>query len=424
MNIGIDHFQPIIGMALLLAFAWGISDNRRAFPARLAIVGIVIQFALAALFIKLPGSTIVFEWIATVVEWVVDATEAGTSFVFGFLGGAPLPYEETIPGGTVTFAFRVLPMIIVVSALSAVLYHYKILPWAVRGFAWALARTLRISGAASFATAANVFVGMVEAPLMVRPYLARMNRADLFIVMVGGMATIAGTLFAVYTFMLEGIIEGAAGHLLTASIISAPAAIVIARIMSPPPPDADEDDSRVELPRIYENGIDALTRGALDGLRLLAYIIGMLIVFLAIVALINIILGALPIPDIGGEPLSFQRILGWILAPVAWTLGATFGEANVAGQLLGAKIVLNEFVAYIQMSQLPEGALSQRTGVIMAYALCGFGNFGSVGIMIGGIGAVVPERRLEIARLGIRSIIAGSIATGMTGAIAGLLTWG
>lgn len=423
MNIGIDHFQPIIGMVLLLAFAWGISDNRRAFPTRLAAVGIAIQFALAALFIMLPGSTIVFEWIATGVGWVVSATESGTSFVFGFLGGAPLPYEETIPGGSVTFAFRVLPMIIVVSALSAVLYHYQILPWAVRGFAWALARTLRISGAASFATAANVFVGMVEAPLMVRPYLARMNRADLFIVMVGGMATIAGTLFAVYTIMLEGIIEGAAGHLLTASIISAPAAIVVARIMSPPPADADEDDSRVELPRIYENGIDALTRGALDGLRLLAYIIGMLIVFLAIVALINIILAALPIPDIGGEPLSFQRILGWALAPVAWTLGATFGEANTAGQLLGAKIVLNEFVAYIQMSQLPEGELSQRTGVIMAYALCGFGNFGSVGIMIGGIGAVVPERRLEIARLGIRSIIAGSIATGMTGAIAGLLTW-
>ncbi len=372
----------------------------------------------------LPGSTIVFEWIATGVEWVVDATEAGTSFVFGFLGGAPVPYEETIPGGTVTFAFRVLPMIIVVSALSAVLYHYQILPWAVRGFAWALARTLRISGAASFATAANVFVGMVEAPLMVRPYLARMNRADLFIVMVGGMATIAGTLFAVYTFMLEGIIEGAAGHLLTASIISAPAAIVIARIMSPPPEDADEDDSRVELPRIYENGIDALTRGALDGLRLLAYIIGMLIVFLAIVALINIILGALPLPDSWGE-ISFQRLLGLALAPVAWALGATtWAEANTAGQLLGAKIVLNEFVAYIQMSQLPEGALRERTGVIMAYALCGFGNFGSVGIMIGGIGAVVPERRLEIARLGIRSIIAGSIATGMTGAIAGLLTWG
>ena len=423
MNIGIDHFQPIIGIAVLLAFAWAISDNRRAFPTRVAVVGIVLQFALAALFIRLPGSRIVFEWIATGVDSLSAATEAGTSFVFGFLGGGALPYDETIPGGSVTFAFRVLPLVIVVSSLSAVLYHYKVLPWAVRGFAWALARTLRISGAASFATAANVFVGMVEAPLMVRPYLARMNRADLFIVMVGGMATIAGTLFAVYTIMLGGLIEGAAGHLLTASIISAPAAIVIARIMSPPPEDADEDDSRVELPRIYENGIDALTRGAMDGLRLLAYIIGMLIVFIAMVALINIILGAIPIPDSWGE-LSFQRIIGLILAPVAWTLGVPWSQAGDAGQLLGAKIVLNEFVAYIQMSQLPEGALDQRSGVIMAYALCGFGNFGSIGIMIGGIGAVVPERRLEIARLGIRSIIAGSIATGMTGAIAGLLTWG
>ena len=420
MNIA--HFQPIIGIAALLAFAWAISHNRRAFPWRVVGAGLALQFGLATLLIKMPGSQIVFSWIGNVVDALQQATAAGTSFVFGFLGGAPLPYEETIPGGSITFAFSVLPMVIFISALSAVLYHYRILPYVVRGFAWALSKTLRISGAASFATAANVFIGMVEAPLMVRPYLAKMNRSDLFIVMVGGMATISGTLFAIYTTFLRDLIPDPAGHLLTASIISAPAAILVARIMSPSESDEDDGGERVEIAQLYENGMDALTRGTLDGLRLLAYIIGMLIVFLALIELVNIILAALPMPE-GRDDLSFQLILGWLLAPAAWGLGVQWSEAIDAGQLLGAKVVLNEFVAYFQMTSLPPGTLSERSGVIMAYALCGFGNFGSVGIMIGGIGAVVPERRLEIARLGIRSIIAGSIATGMTGAIAGLLFW-
>ena len=417
----VAFLQPVVGIAALIGVSWAISDNRRAFPWRVVGAGLALQFALAALLIRLPGSQIVFSWIGGGVEALASATEAGTSFVFGFLGGAPLPYEETIPGGSVTFAFRILPMVILISSLSAFLYHYRILPWVVRGFAWALAKTLGIGGAASFATAANVFIGMVEAPLMVRPYLTKMGRADLFIVMAGGMATISGTLFAVYTFLLSDLIPDPAGHLLTASIISAPAAILIARVMSPP--DADSDDgARVELTRLYDNGIDAITRGAIDGLRLLAYIIGMLIVFLALVALLNMILGAIPVENLIGEELSFQLIFGWVLAPAAWALGVPWSEATHAGQLLGAKMVLNEFVAYVEMSELPEGTLSERSGVIMAYALCGFGNVGSIGIMIGGIGAVVPERRLEIARLGVRSVIAGSIATGMTGAIAGMIT--
>ena len=412
--------QPVVGVAALIGVSWAISDNRRRFPWRVVGAGLALQLALAALLIRLPGSQIVFSWIGSGVEALASATEAGTSFVFGFLGGAPLPYDETLPGGSITFAFRVLPMVILISSLAAVLYHYRILPYIVRGFAWALSKTLGINGAASFATAANVFIGMVEAPLMVRPYLAKMSRSDLFIVMVGGMATISGTLFAVYTTMLSGLIRDPAGHLLTASIISAPAAILIARIMSPPDSDDDDGGERVELAQLYENGIDALTRGVIEGLRLLAYIIGMLIVFLALIELANILLALPPLPESWGE-LSFERIFGWALAPAAWALGVPWSEATHAGQLLGAKVVLNEFVAYVQMSSLPPGTLSERSGVIMAYALCGFGNFGSIGIMIGGIGAVVPERRLEIAQLGIKSIIAGSIATGMTGAIAGLI---
>ena len=417
--------QPLIGIIALLALAWALSVNRRAFPWRVAAVGIALQFALAVMLLKAPGSQLAFAWIGDGVNALMSATEAGTSFVFGFLGGAPLPFDETSPGGSVVFAFRILPLVILISALSAVLYHYRVLPWIVFGFAWVLGKTLRISGAASFATAANVFIGMVESPLLVRPYLARMTRSELFMMMTAGMATIAGTVFAVYANFLSGIISDPAGHLLTASIISAPAAVVIALIMMPPE-GTEERRDRVEFPELYEGGFDALTRGTIDGLRLLAYIVGMVLVMVALVALVNIIIAApwsIDWLNLPGDPLTLEKTLGWIMAPVAWTLGVPWSEAVNAGQLLGTKIVINEFVAYIQMSALPAGSLSERSGVIMAYAICGFGNLGSVGIMVGGIGAIVPERRVEIAALGLKSIIAGSMATCMTGAVAGLLTW-
>ena len=413
--------QPILGIAALVAVAWAISEDRRGFPWRTAVAGLLVQFAVALILIKLPGSQIVFRWIGNGVDALLRSTEAGTSLVFGYLGGAPLPFEESFPGAAFVFAFRVLPMVVFVSALSAVLYHYRVLPWIVRGFAWALVKTLNISGAVSFSTAANVFIGMVEAPLLVRPYLERMSRSDLFVVMTAGMATIAGTVFALYSTMLSGIIPDPAGHLLTASIISAPAAIAIALIMIPRPSDQDDDEieRNVELGRIYENGIDAITRGAVDGLRLFAYIIGMVIVLVALVELLNIILTLAP--AVQGEPLTLQRLMGWTLAPVAWLLGIPWAESTAAGQLLGTKVVLNELIAYIQMSELPPGTLSERSALIMAYSICGFANFGSIGIMVGGIGAIVPSRRLEIAQLGMKSILAGSMATCMTGAIAGLL---
>ena len=410
--------QGIIGIAGLIALAWAISENRRAFPWRTAAIGLAVQLALALLLTKLPGSQIVFRWIGNAVDALVRATEAGTSLVFGFLGGAPLPFEETFPGASFVFAFRTLPLVVFIGALSAVLYHYRVLPWVVRGFAWALSKTLGISGAASFSTAANVFIGMVEAPLLVRPYIERMSRSELFIIMVGGMATIAGTVFALYSTLLRDIIPDPAGHLLTASIISAPAAVVIALILIPSSGDENEE-VEVEFDRIYENGADALTSGAIEGLRLFAYIIGMLIVLIALVELVNIILEIAP--AIAGEPLTLQRILGWVLAPVVWTLGVPWSESVSAGQLLGTKVVLNELVAYIQMSQLSPGSLSERAGLIMAYSICGFANFGSLGIMIGGIGAIVPSRRLEIAQLGLKSILAGTMATCMTGAIAGII---
>ena len=414
------YFQAILGMVLIIGLAWALSENRRAFPRRTVVAGLLVQLGLAALLIKVPGSQIVFEWIGDGVDALVRSSEAGTTLVFGYLGGGPLPFEESYPGAAFILAFRSLPLVILVGALSAVLYHYRVLPLIVRGFAFALSKTLNISGAASFSTAANVFLGMVEAPLLVRPYLQTMTRSDLFIVMTGGMATIAGTVYVLFSVILDGIIPDPAGHLLTASIISAPAAVVIALILIPREDDA-VDEVKVEFARLYDNGIDALTRGAIDGLRLLAYIIGMLIVFVALVELANIILGVFP--EVDGTDLTLQRMFGWLLAPVVWVLGIPWSEALDAGQLLGTKVVLNELVAYIDMSQLPAGALSEKSSLIMTYALCGFANFGSVGILLGGLSAIVPERRGELAQLGLKSILAGTMATCMTGAIAGLLFW-
>ncbi len=410
--------QAIIGIAGIVALAWAISENRRAFPWRAAGAGLAAQFALALLLIKLPGSQTVFSWMARSANTVIEATEAGTSLVFGFLGGAPLPFEETYAGASFIFAFRSLPVVIFVSALAALLYHFRILPIPIRALSWALKKTLGISGASSFSTAANIFAGMVEAPLLVRPYLERMSRSELFIVMTGGMATIAGTVFALYITILEGVIPDPTGHLLTASIISAPAAVAIALILIPSSGD-EEDEGTLEFQRLYENAADALTRGAIEGLRLFAYIIALLIVLVALVEFINIILEI--IPNIADEPLTLQRLFGWALAPVAWGLGVPWSESVSAGQLLGTKVVLNELVAYVQMSELPPGSLSEHSAIIMAYSICGFANFGSIGIMIGGIGAMAPNRRTEIAHLGLKSVLAGTMATCMTGAIAGLI---
>ena len=414
----LTSLQPLLGFALLIGLAWAVSERRRSFPWQTVAVGLSLQLGLALLLLKLPGSQWAFRWINEVVDALLQSTQAGTTMVFGFLGGGPLPYEETVPGGSFVFALRVLPLVVLVSAISAVLHHFKVLPWVVKGFAWVLGKSFRISGASSFALSANVFIGMVEAPLLVRPYLERMSRSELFVVMTGGMATIAGTVFAVYATLLKDVIPDAAGHLLTASIISAPAAVVIAVIMSPQSTEAVEQE--VQLESIYENGVDAVTRGAMDGLRLLAHIIGMLIVLVALVELANIILGLAP--DVYGSPLTVQRAFGWCLAPVVWTLGVPWSEAVTAGQLMGTKIVLNEFIAYLNMADLPAGALGERSALIMAYSICGFANFASLGIMLGGIGAMVPDRRLEVAQLGLKSVFAGNIATLMTGAIAAILS--
>jgi CNT family concentrative nucleoside transporter len=409
--------HQLAGLAALLALAWAFSENRRAIAWRPVIAGLLLAFALAVALLKLPPLARLLDAANDAANALARATEVGTSFVFGYLGGAPLPFAETVPGSSFVLATRALPLVLVVAALSALLFHWRILPAIVRGFAWVLARTVGIGGAVGVSAAANVFVGMVEAPLVVKPYLARMSRAELFIVMNCGMATIAGTVLVLYATLLAPTVPGALAHLLVASFVATPVAIAVAALLVPGPL---ADDARVELPREDANGIAAITRGTQEGLQLLLNIVALLIVFVALVALVNALLAALP--SVAGAPLTLERIFGWLFAPLAWAIGVPWSEAAAAGSLLGKKTVLNEFLAYLDLARLPADELAPRSRLLLTYALCGFANFGSLGILLGGLGPLLPqERRGELAQLGLKSIPAGLLATCITAALVGLV---
>ena len=411
------QLQSLIGLITLTAIAWALSERRADARLGAAAIGVGVQLILATLLLYLPLARDLFALLNDAVLALEDATRAGTSMVFGYLGGGDLPFDEPHPGASYILAFRGLPMVLVMSALSALLFYWRILPKVVAGVSWLLQRSLGIGGALGVATAANIFIGMTEAPLLVRPYLAKLTRSELFTVMVAGMATVAGTVMALYAAILGPVLDGALGHILTASLISAPAAITVARLMIP---ERDALTAGTVTPERGANGaMDAVTKGTITGIQLLLNIIAMLIVLVALVHLTNLLLGQLP--NLGNEPLTLQRLLGWLMAPVAWLMGIPWSEANAAGALLGVKTVLNELVAYLNLAGVAEGTLSERSRLIMTYALCGFANLGSLGIMIGGMGTLVPERRGEIVELGMRSIVAGTLATCMTGAVVGLL---
>ena len=411
-----DSLQGIFGYAVFIALAWAISENRRAVPWRTVAGGVLLQAALAVVILKLPGARDLFAAMNDALLALERATRAGTGMVFGYLGGGPLPFAESAAGASFVLAFQALPIVLVMSALSALLFHWRILPLLVRGMSWLLERTLGVGGAVGISTAANVFVGMVEAPLLVRPYLARVDRGELFIILAGGMAGVAGTVMALYAGIIGPRVPGALGHILAASFISAPAAIVFAVLMVPPR--GEPTGRNVSLPQIDGSSMDAVTRGTMEGLQLLLNIVAMLIVLVALVALANALLGLLPHE---GAPWSLQRILGGIMAPLAWLAGVSWAEASTAGALLGTKTVLNELVAYLELAGLPADTLSERSRVIMTYALCGFANLGSLGIMIGGLTTMVPERRAEILELGPRTLVAGTLATLSCGAVVGVL---
>ncbi len=405
--------QSLFGLFALSAFAWLLSEQRRAVSWRVVIVGLAMQIVLALLLLKLPLFKEMFLVLNRALLSLQTATEAGASFVFGYLGGGDLPFDEKSPGSSFILAFKALPLVLVISALSAVLFYWRILPLVVRGFSWVLEKTLGVGGALGLGAAANIFVGMVEAPLFIRPYIAQLSRSELFAVMTVGMATIAGTVMVLYASILSQVMPDAMGHMLTASLISAPAAIMVARVLVPET--GTGTGGRLEPPQQASSTMDAITHGTLDGLKLLLNIIAMLLVLVALVSLTNQILGLF-------GAVTLQQILGWIMAPVVWLLGVPWSEAVTAGALMGTKTILNEFIAYLEMSQLPEDALSGRSRLIMTYALCGFANFGSLGIMLGGLSTMAPERRKEIVALGPKSILAGTLATCLTGAVVGVIS--
>jgi concentrative nucleoside transporter, CNT family len=409
--------QSAFGFIGIGFIAWLLSENRRAVSWRIVVSGALLQIVLAALLLKMPLFRDLFLALNDVLSALEKATGEGARFVFGFLGGGPQPFEERPGASSFVLAFRALPLILVVSALSSLLFYWRILPAVVRAIAVVLEKAMGVGGAVGLSAAANIFVGMVEAPLLVRPYLAAMSRGELFIVMACGMAGIAGTMMVLYATILGPVVPEAMGHILGASIISVPAAILVAAMMVPPR--GVPTSGSIALPQQASSSMDAVTRGTLEGLQLLLAIVAMLIVLIALVTLVN--LGLALMPEAGGAPLTLQRMLGWLMAPLVWLAGVPWQEAPAAGALMGTKTVLNEFIAYADLARLPADALSPRSRVIMIYALCGFANFGSLGILIGGMATMVPERRDEIVALGLRSIVAGTLATLMTGAVVGIL---
>jgi len=411
------QLQSLVGFLLLLLLAWAISERRRKLAWRTILAGIALQFLLAALFLKISLFKRVFTALNQAVGAVETATQAGTAFVFGYLGGGLAPFAATHPEASFILAFRALPLILVVSALSSLLFYWRVLPFVVKTFSKLLEKTMGIGGAVGLGAAANVFVGMVEAPLLVRPYLAQMSRCELFITMSCGMAGIAGTVMVLYASILGPVVPDAMGHILIASIVSAPAAIVVSVLMVPP--EREMVSGELIPPQVARSSMDAVTQGTMEGINLLINVAAMLVVLLALVHLANQALGLLP--QIGGQALTLQSALGWSMAPVVWLVGVPWSEAQAAGALMGTKTVLNEFVAYLDMAKLTDADLSTRSRILMTYALCGFANLGSLGILIGGMGAMVPVRRDEIIGLGAKSIVAGTLATCLTGATVGML---
>jgi CNT family concentrative nucleoside transporter len=377
--------------------------------------GLLGQVLLGAALLHLPPLRAAFALVGDAVEALARATRAGTSLVFGYLGGAPLPFAETAPGASFILFFQGLPLVLVVGALSAVLYHWRVLPAVVALLARALGRLFGLSGACNLSVAANVFVGMVEAPLLIRHWLAGLTRAELFVSMVAGLATISGNMLVVYASLIAPVVPDAAGQLLAASLISAPAAILAALVMMPEREEHATPAAEAAQPRLYDSTMDALVRGTADGLGLLLGIMASLIVFVALVALGNAALEPL-------AGLTLQQVAGWLFWPLAWAMGVPAEECATVARLLGVKVVVNEFVAYLELAATGGAGLSGRSRVVLTYALCGFTNFSSVGIMVTGMAAMCPERRAEIVSLGLPSLVAASIACCMSGATVGLLT--
>lgn len=417
----------VLGMVAIPLAAWAMAGRKSRLDAatalRAAAAGIGLQAGIALILLKVPQARIVFDGAAGVVGSLQRATEAGTQLVFGYLSGAPAPFDVTHPESQFVLAFRGLPLILVVSALTRLLYHWGILQRVVAVFAALFRRVLGVGGPLGTVASANVFLGMVEAPLLIRPYLAAMGRGTLLATMAVGMATIAGTVMALYAAILGPVLPGAPGHLLTASLMNVPAALLLSRLACPVGfggEATDQGDGAQAQPGVASrSSIDAIVTGTMDGVRLLVAVAAMLVVATALVALANMLLSAAVSPF--GLKLTIEQLMGWAAAPVAFLIGIPWAEAPAAGALIAKKFVLNEFVAYLDLARLPAEALTPRSRLVLAYALCGFANLGSLGIMVGGLTAMAPDRRDDIVSLGGLAALVGLMTTLLSGAVVGTI---
>ncbi len=421
---GFDTMRGLVGVAVILAFAWLASEDRTRFPWRLALGAVAAQAVLVFLLFAFPATRGVLSLAGLGVDALAGSAQAGTRFVFGFLAGAGgQPYLVSDPASLYILAFRVLPVILVICALSALLWHWRVLRWLTQGFGFVFQRTMGLRGAPALATAATIFMGQVEGPIFIRGYLAGLTRSELFLLLTVGMSCVSGSTVVAYAAILKGVLPQAAAHVLTASLISAPAGILLARTLVP----RDAARERVDgfdaaSVKTYESSIDALMRGTAEGLQIALNVAATLLVFVALVAMADRLLALAP--PVFGAPLSVERVLGVVFAPLAWLIGVSWREAPVAGGLLGVKLTLTEFTAFIDFARLPTDVLSERTRVILTYALCGFANIASVGINVAGYSVLVPERRSEVMGLVWKAMAAGFLATCMTAAVVGALPEG
>ena len=409
--------QSLIGFFALFALAWAMSEKRRAVPWRTVIGAIILQVVMFLMLFKFPWFKEMTNTLNDALNGVQTATREGTKFVFGYIGGADLPFKPEEGKSTFVLATQALPLVIVVSALSSLLFYWKILPVVVNAFSWVLRRTIGVGGAVGVSTAANIFLGTVEAPLFIKPYIAKLSRGELFITMTAGMAGIAGTVMVLYGIILRPIVPDAIGHILIVSFISAPAAIAFSSLMVPH--EGEVTDGMIATGAQVSSTMDAVTQGTVEGVTIFINITAMLLVLTALIALLNQLFNFLP--AVYGQPITLQGIFGWVMAPIVWLTGIPWAESQSAGALMGTKTVLNEFIAYLDMAKLSPDTLSERSRVMMTYSLCGFANFASLGILIGGMGTMCPERRSEIIDLGYKSLIAGTLSTLSCGALVGII---
>ena len=418
-HYGMENVQSLAGIVVIILLCWGLSENRRKFPIRLTIGAIAIQVVLILALFAIPQSHVLLGGVANGMSALSDATDQGMQFVFGYMGGGDQPYQVTNSGALFVFALKVLPLILVISALSALLWHIGVLKIIIRGLGYIFEKTIGLGGATSLGVASGIFVGNVESMIIIKGYLDKLTRSELFVLVVIGMANVSGSTMVAYVLILQNVLPDAAGHILAAAVVSAPAGVLLARIVVPDLINhkVDKLDYGSELK--YDSAIDAVSKGTVDGMTVAMNIAAILVVMVALAALANAILTV--IPPIGGQPVTVERILGVIFTPLAWLIGVPWNEAAKGGKILGIKMILTEFVAFLKLAAIPLAEMTPRTRILLTYATCGFANIGSVGITVAGFGALMPDRRTEIISLIWKGLAAAFLATCLSAAIVGAL---